>query len=420
MFSKLRILLRILNESFVLAYSSLVGNKLRSFLSLISITIGIFSVIAVFTMVDSMENKITTSVESLGDNVIFIQKWPWAPEEGDEEYAWWRYFQRPEPKMEDLEAIERKSQSAEASAYIVYAFRDVRYLNNEMSGVEISGVSYHYQDVKQFNLEPGGRYFTETEMKAGRALAMIGSTVKEELFPMTDPLGKVIKVDGKKMTIIGVYEKEGESMVGNSSDESVVVPAKFAQRIFDMNRAESFVMVKAKEGITNDVLKDELTSIMRSARKLAPRADNDFSLNETSVVLNQLSGLFDVVDWVGFIIGGFSMLVGGFSIANIMFVSVRERTSQIGVQKALGAKNHFVLLQFLFEAIGLCLFGGILGLILVYVGSIIMTFAGFDATLSFSNVMWGVAFSVAIGLISGIFPAWQAARMDPVVAMRST
>lgn len=414
----MKIILQIIIESFILAYSSLTGNKLRSFLSLLSITVGIFSIIAVFTMVDSMENKITSSVESLGDDVIFIQKWPWGPEEGDTEYAWWKYYQRPDPRMIDLEAIEKRSQSAAASSYTIYGFRDVRYRNNEMSNVEINGVSFHFQDVKYFNLV-SGRYFTEAEAKSGRPLALIGSTIAEELFSSINPIGKEIKVKGRKLKVIGLFEKEGESMVGNSLDEVVVMPANFANQILSKNRAESLIMVKAKDGITNDMLRSELTAIMRSIRKLPPKADNDFSLNETSVVLNQLSALFGVVNIVGIIIGGFSMLVGGFSIANIMFVSVKERTKQIGIQKALGAKNYFVLLQFLFEAIGLSLIGGLFGLIIVYVGTFVFNSFGFETVLSWKNVIKGVSFSVIIGLISGIIPAWMAARLDPVEAMRA-
>lgn len=414
----MKIGIQILLESFILAYSSLAGNKLRSFLSLLSITVGIFSIIAVFTMVDSMENKITSSVESLGDDVIFIQKWPWAPEEGDKEYAWWKYFQRPEPQMADLMAIEKRSQSAAASSFTIFGFRDVRYLNNEMNDVEINGVSYHFQDVKFFNLS-SGRYFTEAEVNSGRPFAIIGSTVAQELFPSSNPIDKEIKIKGKKLRVIGVFEKEGESMIGNSLDEVVVVPAGFGYQLLSKTRAQSLIMVKAKKGISNDMLKSELTAIMRSVRKLAPRADNDFSLNETSVVLNQLSALFGVVNVVGLIIGGFSMLVGGFSIANIMFVSVKERTKQIGIQKALGAKNYFVLLQFLFEAIALSLIGGLFGLVLVFIGTLIFNSVGFETVLSFKNVLKGVSFSILIGLISGIIPAWMAARLDPVEAMRA-
>ena len=414
----MKIILRIIGESFVLAWNSLKGNKLRSILSLLSITVGIFSIIAVFTMVDSFRNKITSSVESLGDDVIFIQKMPWAPEEGDEEYAWWKYFQRPHPDMKDLKAIERRVSSAESSGYAIAGTRKVRYLNSEMNDVVVLGVSFHYADVQKLNLL-SGRYFTEAEVNGGRPLVIVGATVVEEIFGNTKPLGKIIKVKGRNLRVIGVFAKEGESMVGNSHDERVVIPVGYANQILNMKRAESFIMVKAKPGISNAMLKNELISVLRAIRKLPPKADNTFALNETSVVLNQLDMLFGIVNIVGLIIGGFSMLVGGFSIANIMFVSVKERTKQIGIQKALGAKNYFVLLQFLFEAVGLSLFGGVIGIVFVFIGTVVLNiFFDFDTTLTFGNIIKGLSFSVLIGLISGIIPAWMAAKLDPVDAMR--
>ena len=299
--------------------------------------------------------------------------------------------------------------------------KTVKYESNDVEGVEVGAVSHGYQDVYGFELS-SGRYFSPLESASGKPVAIIGSNISEELFQGVDPLGKEIKFMGKRAKVIGVFEKVGESIIGDSDDDKIIVPVKFAHNFMRLNRESTrpMFLVKAKLGVSNSQLKDDLTRVMRSVRKLSPKAEDNFALNEVSILSKGIDSLFGAIDLAGIIIGGFSLLVGGFGIANIMFVSVKERTNIIGIQKAIGSKNYFILLQFLFEAILLCLTGGMLGLLLVYFGTIWVTkFIDFNVTLSINNIVTGLYASVVIGVVSGILPALSASRLDPVEAIRS-
>lgn len=409
--------IKLLSESILFSINALVVNKLRTFLSLLGVTIGIFAIISVFTMVDSMEQNIQGSIQSLGDNVIFVQKWPWAFG-GD--YPWWKYINRPIPTIRDLDEINRYCTTAEASALMFDANRNLEFGNSVMEGATVNLVSHDYFKVRNFEITEG-RYFTEGESREGNQVTVIGAEVALQLFPNINPIGKIIKIDKYKFEIIGILKKEGESIIDNSLDFTVLVPVNFSAKIIDLKSKflETLIMVKARSGISNAELKDELTGILRSSRRLKPLAENDFALNETSLLSQGIEDLFGTVNWAGSIIGLFSILVGGFGIANIMFVSVKERTSQIGIQKSLGAKNSFILTQFLSEAIILCLIGGVIGLILVYTGTQIVQKAfEINVFLSYSNIILGLVISASIGLISGIVPAWSASRLDPVEAIR--
>ena len=416
MFKKM-ILLKLIRESYIFAFQSIKTNKTRTILSLSGITIGIFSIISIFTVFDSMERSIHSSIDSLGDNVVFIQKWPWAMG-GD--YPWWKYWQRPEPKMQDLKQIQKRSQTAEACALMLQVNRTLKYKNKNIENVQISAVTQDYNKTMPFDLQQG-RYFTQIESNGGNNVVIIGSEIAENLFGQADALERKIKIFGRKMIVIGVIKKEGENLFGDSSDDIVIIPYNFARTVLDVKNLGSSLIIKAKPKISNEQMKDELTGIMRSIHKLKPSADDDFSINETDIISKGFDDMFGFIAGIGWIIGAFSLLVGGFGIANIMFVSVKERTSQIGIQKSLGAKNYFILLQFLFEAVFLSIMGGIAGLFIVYVLSLIVSnlTGGFELVLTTANIILGIGVSAVIGLLSGIIPAYNASKLNPVEAMRS-
>jgi putative ABC transport system permease protein len=419
MLADAKILLTQIIESTLFAFEALRQNKIRTFLSTLGVTIGIFCIIAVLTIVDSLERNVQNSVESLGKDVIFIDKWPWTFS-GD--YKWWKYMNRPNPRLSELKKVEMQSQFAGASTINVQLGGvTVKYESTTAEGAQITGVSHDYNKVRSFELKEG-RFFTEAETVNGTDVIVLGYAIAQNLFGNRRGSDRLISIRGRKFRVVGIVEKEGESLMGNSLDNVLLIPAKTLANYvrIDSDRANAQIQVKAAPGVPLEQLEEELRGIMRAQRKLKPGEEENFALNKTTLIAEPLKDLFSVITFAGWIIGGFAMLVGGFGIANIMFVSVKERTNQIGIQKSLGAKNYFILIEFLVEAIVLCITGGCIGI--ACVGAItyaVSALIDFDMMLTAANIFTGIIVSVCIGIISGFIPAWQAARLDPVDAIRA-
>ena len=413
------IFLKLIAESIRFAWQVLVTNVLRTTLSLLGVTIGIFLIIGVFTMVDSLERNIRDSLDFLGSNVITVDKFPFEPQPN---YPWWKYFRRPNNRYSEYEFLQANLQNASAVTIVADRRATVKKGNSSLSNTDIFGITFAYKDVYEVPVSEG-RYFTQAEIEAGRNIALIGYDVAKSLFPNESAIGKEVKIRGYKARVIGVLEKEGSSLFGTpSNDDRVYIPYKMFTKMYYIGRRFGLNPRIAVKGTDKDVglveLQNEMEGMIRMVRGLRPKDKTDFALNRPEAIVGVLDGIFDFLKNAGIIIGGFSILVGGFGIMNIMFVSVQERTRIIGIQKSLGAKNYFILFQFLFEAIFLCLMGGAIGVVLVYLVTFI-DLGSLDIILSYKNILIGVVSSTVIGLAAGIIPSARAARMDPVEAMRS-
>lgn len=415
-------LIRLILESVNMAIQAVIVNRLRAMLSLLGITIGIFAIIAVFTIVDSLETNIRESVNSLGSDIVYVQKWPWAPEDG-EEFAWWKYMNRPLPSFDEYEYLREKSRSADEVCFVSAVERRIEYGNNNVDGAYLFGVSEGFHEIRSFELERG-RYFSPLEGNAGRNVVVIGAKISKDLFQGANPIGKYVKMFGRKVMVIGALEKEGKGSFDIfNMDEVAILPIQYYKGFVDIRSemAGPDIWVKARRNVSVEEMTFEIQQLLRSYRRLKPSEEDSFALNQTSIIENQLDQFFSVLKIAGFFIGIFSIIVGGFGIANIMFVSVKERTHIIGIQKALGAKKYFILLQFLFESVMLSIAGGVIGLLIIFLGATIITLTSdFSVYLTMNNILLGIGISSIIGLVSGIFPAWQGARMDPVVAINTT
>ncbi len=411
--------LRLTFESFRFAWQALRSNLLRTTLSLLGVTIGIFSIIAVFTLVDSLERNIKDSLAFVGKDVLYVQKWPWFF--GGGQYPWWKYFQRPAPKLEEFRYLQDKLENASYIAILDDQGGVTLKNGNNSLDAEVMGISYDFNQITEVPVA-NGRYFTPQEVEAARDVVVIGAEIAETLFPVGfDPVGKDIKIKGMRFLVVGVQEKKGKSMFdfGGNPDTKCYIPYLTFAKLFQTRFSQPAIVVKGFERDQGLVqLESEIAGLMRTRRGLKPSQDDSFSINRPEGALKAIAGVFGVLTLAGWVIGSFSILVGGFGIANIMFVSVKERTNLIGIQKSLGAKNYFILFQFLFEAVVLSLIGGLVGLLMVW-GMTFVPLGSLELLFSVKNTLLGLGVASLIGVISGILPALVAARLDPVIAIRA-
>ena len=396
--------LRLFKESVLFALNALVVNKLRTFLSLLGISIGIFTIITVFTLVDSLENNLNKSVQKLGNDAIYVQKWPW---EFGSDYPWWKYFNRPSPSYQDFEKIQKRAGANIKAVAFQISINDktVKYRNKNVENVNVIAASHDFDQTRVLDFERG-RYFTVADSRSGKNYVLLGFEVAKGLFENADPVGQTVKISGRNLKVLGVFKKEGEDILNSSIDNAVFIPINYARNIVD-TKSDNFdpkIIIKAASNITLNELANEMKGQIRAIRRLSPREDDDFSLNQSSMLSLQLDSLFGVVNIAGWIIGGFS---------------VKERTNIIGIQKSLGAKNYFILLQFLVEAVVLSIIGGIIGLIIVYIITLVAAAFDFELVLSLANCMLGLGVSAIIGVLSGFLPAWNASQLNPVDAIRA-
>lgn len=411
--------LRLFKESFAFAMNALRNNKLRTMLSLLGVTIGIFSIIAVLAAVDSLDRKIKKDLSSLDKNTIYLTSQSFAPTD----VPLWKREQFPTVKYEEYQYLKTTLNQVENLCFQFFTTsQNIKFESKTISNVNMVPVTYEFVDIQRMEFAEG-RFFNELESNSGKQVVVLGYDIAEQLFENVDPIGKTVRLYGNRFTVIGVTKKKGSGMdIGGGDDTSAFIPLNFLRSLYGDNNKNVLcvVVIKPEKGADIDALKGEISQKIRNYRGIKQGEIDNFFINILSGLTDKIDEVLSMIRFGGIIISLFSFLVGGFGIANIMFVSVKERTNIIGIQKSLGAKNKFILFQFLFEAIILCVFGGIIGLSIVWLLAMLLTnLLDFEFVLSFLNILIGFGLSMIVGLLSGILPAISASRLDPVEAIRS-
>ncbi|MFJ1379189.1 ABC transporter permease [Capnocytophaga canimorsus] len=410
------IYIQLFKESFNFAIKALRDNKLRTFLSLLGVTVGIFSIISVLSAVDSLNRNIQENLSGLDKNAMYISKFSFGPTDVPR----WQRLNFPQVTYSEYEFIRKEVPNVGTAAYTIFGVESsIKYERKTIENVFASVATSEISEIEDIKVEKG-RLASESESNSGNPVIVLGHHIAKQLFENEDPIGKEVRYLGKKMVVIGVLKKYGSV---SENDEKVFVLATFVRKFINTGTqgVPSGIAVKPKKGTNPQEFEDAIVQRLRKHRGLKPEEINNFFINKMSTFTEMIDQTIGMMNLMGWIIGGFSILVGGFGIANIMFVSVKERTHLIGIQKSLGAKNQFILFQFLFEAVLLAFIGGIFGLFFVWIGTLIASglVEDFTFVLSVKNILLGSSVSVVIGLISGILPAISASRLNPVDAIRT-
>lgn len=411
--------LAIIWTSFKMALQEFRSNKLRTFLSLLGITFGIFCIISVLSTISSMQMAVNRDLKALGTKTIYIDKWQYT---AGPDYPWWKYVKRPTPKYEELRLLKMKVPDAAHISFEMETQDKVEYGDNSLTGVSYYGNSEDFDKIQQVTIG-AGRYFQQSDFDHGSPFIVMGYRIAERLFSRPDKaLGQSVKLKGDKQAIvIGIIEKQGQSLIGGwDYDNCILLTYEYMKQMIREENAQPKLLVQASPNMSMEALTDELKGAMRSIRKLSPTQEDNFALNNIDNLSKFFDPIFRGMNIGGWAIAALSLVVGMFGVANIMFVTVRERTSQIGLKKAIGAKRGVILTEFLLESAFLCVIGGVIGMIGVFALTfIISSMLSFQVVIPLNIILLAVSICLFTGVASGIIPAFVAARMDPVVAIRS-
>ena len=412
-------LLTILWNSFKLAFGELRANTLRTLLSLLGVSFGIFCIIGVLATVDSLKRKVQGDIKQVGSNSLYLDKWNY--EGGGDSYPWWKYINRPSPKISEMKFIKEKSQLVGNIAFLCGEGGNVSYADNILSNIRLYGVTEDFSKIQSLETQTG-RYLSDGDFNRGTASAVIGNEIAIQLFGGAEyAVSKEITFKGRKLLITGVIKKQGQSFANVFDfDNAIITPYNYFASLYNPAKTDPAILIQGKEGITTKALQDELKGVVRQIRRLSPKQDDNFTLNDISAFADNLEKLFTQINLGGWAIAGLSLIVGAFGVANIMFVTVRERTSQIGLKKAIGAKSSTILTEFLIESAFLCIIGGLIGLFFVWIlATVLSGILPFAIYIEPNIILLALSICVVLGILSGIIPASIAAKMDPVVAIRT-
>ncbi|MBM4161467.1 MAG: FtsX-like permease family protein [Ignavibacteria bacterium] len=407
----MRFMVSEIREGLLIAFQAVRANKMRSVLTTLGIVIGIVSVTLMGTAIEGLNRAFNKSISAIGADVLYVQKWPWG---GGED--WWRIRNRPDIRIQHAKAIERQAELAASVSPVSGTGRNVKYGRKLIEGIVIVGTNADYLRTTGADIA-FGRFFTAMEAEGGRPVCVIGSEVAENLFPNETPLGKTIKLGNYPYRVVGVLEKQGSFLGLQSLDTRAYVPIDRFFTEFASRRSGLSILVKSATLELVDEAKEEVRGVMRKARGLKPKQEDDFAINQQEILIQTFNQIGVVIAGVGLFITGMALFVGGIGIMNIMFVSVTERTREIGIRMAIGAPRRTILQQFLMESAALCLLGGIIGLIIAFPLSLIIDQV-LPTAMPLSIVGIALLISVFVGVVSGFLPAYRASRLDPVDALR--